>query len=440
MRTKRVKLTPDRIAKSTCPSDKKQSFIRDTESPKLAVRVTAAGAKSFIFEGKLNRKTIRITIGDIRVWLLDEARKEANRLQALIDQDIDPRELKQEQRDKKEADRAAKVAAEEAAKARQKYTLKALCEVYVRYLSDQGKEAAAAAARSAFKCHIWEPYPEIGNRPANEVTSRQVADILRRVKEQGKKRMSGVLRSYLAAAFNAAKASPYDSELPAAMIPFGAEHNPVEATPAVPIVSGQRHLSADELKAYISHLGEELPDLALKLALYAGGQRMAQLLRAKISDYDPEANTLRIWDGKGKRETPREHILPLGPKAAAIVDNLCTQAEKTDSNFLFASRGSTVYPGTPGKRVREISALMGGEPFDLRDIRRTVETMLAGLKISKDIRAQLLSHGISGVQDKHYDRYEYVEEKRAALRKWERHLKRITSDKPASKVVKLRGA
>lgn len=433
----RIKLTPNRIEQSTCPSDKKQSFIWDTESPRLAVRVTATGAKSFIFEGKLNRKTIRITIGNVRVWLLDEARKEANRLQTLLDRGIDPRELEQEQREKKEAEKAAKVAAEAATKARQKYTLKALCESYVQHLTDQGKEAAAAAARSAFKCHILEPYPETGNSPANEVTPLQVADILRRVKEQGKKRMSGVLRSYLAAAYNAAKAAPYDHELPASMIHFKIEHNPVDVTPTVPVVSGQRHLSADELKAYISHLEKDLPDLALKLALYAGGQRMAQLLRAKISDYDPEAETLRIWDGKGKRERPREHILPLGPKAAAIVDGLCVQAKKADTNSLFASRGSVVYPGTPGKRVREISTSMGGDPFDLRDIRRTVETMLAGLKISKDIRAQLLSHGIAGVQDKHYDRHEYLDEKRQALLKWERHLERITSDKPA-KVVELK--
>ena len=65
------------------------------------------------------------------------------------------------------------------------------------------------------------------------------------------------------------------------------------------------------------------------------------------------------------------------------------------------------------------------EPFDVRDIRRTVETMLAGLKISRDVRAQLLSHGLSGVQQQHYDRHTYIDEKRAALITWERHLELI---------------
>jgi hypothetical protein len=42
-------------------------------------------------------------------------------------------------------------------------------------------------------------------------------------------------------------------------------------------------------------------------------------------------------------------------------------------------------------------------PFQLRDIRRTAETMLAGLGVSKDVRAHLLSHGLGGMQNQHYD-------------------------------------
>lgn len=96
---------------------------------------------------------------------------------------------------------------------------------------------------------------------------------------------------------------------------------------------------------------------------------------------------------------------------------------------------------TPGKRAAEISASMGGEPFDLRDVRRTVETMLAGLGISKDTRAQLLSHGISGVQAAHYDRHTYTDEKRAALVAWEARLSAIVrAEKQPANVRTLRAA
>jgi hypothetical protein len=75
----------------------------------------------------------------------------------------------------------------------------------------------------------------------------------------------------------------------------------------------------------------------------------------------------------------------------------------------------------PGKRLRQIRKAMGCEPFDLRDVRRTAESMLAAQGVSRDLRAQLLSHGLSGVQQR-YDRYDYIREKCEALLAWEAHL------------------
>lgn len=80
---------------------------------------------------------------------------------------------------------------------------------------------------------------------------------------------------------------------------------------------------------------------------------------------------------------------------------------------------------TVSNRAADICARMGGAHFTLRDIRRTVETMLAAMGISKDTRAQLLSHGISGVQAAHYDRHAYMDEKRAALVAWETRLEAV---------------
>ncbi len=65
---------------------------------------------------------------------------------------------------------------------------------------------------------------------------------------------------------------------------------------------------------------------------------------------------------------------------------------------------------------------MEGPSFLFRDIRRTAETEMAGLGFSVDLRGQLLSHGLGGVQAVHYDRHSYLPEKKAALEKWERHL------------------
>ena len=49
------------------------------------------------------------------------------------------------------------------------------------------------------------------------------------------------------------------------------------------------------------------------------------------------------------------------------------------------------------------------------DLRRTVETRLAEAGVSLEIRAQLQSHGLGGVQSRHYDRADYLVQKREAL-------------------------
>jgi hypothetical protein len=79
------------------------------------------------------------------------------------------------------------------------------------------------------------------------------------------------------------------------------------------------------------------------------------------------------------------------------------------------------------------------EPFQLRDVRRTAETLLAGLKVSSDVRAQVQSHGLGGVQQRHYDHHEYVLEKKQALEKWARHLTALKSGKQADVVSITRG-
>ncbi|MBT9523424.1 MAG: integrase family protein [Dechloromonas sp.] len=447
----RVKLTPGRIASFSCPPNKAQAFLWDSEVPGFAVRATPPGkrtlngTRAYIFQGYLNGATPRITIGDTKIWNLDKARIEARDLQILLDKGIDPREREREKAAAKAAAIAAKEAEKLAAEASKQHTLKALCSAYCDHLKSLGKTDSARQARSILKVHVFEAFPEIAALPASEIDSDHAAKLIRKVIEHGKKRAAGVLRSYLSAAFNAARKARFDAKLPSEFIAYGVKDNPAEIIATIAVNRGDRTLVADELKEYMAALSDDdLSDLALKLALYAGGQRMAQLLRPKISDYDKDTQTLRLWDGKGKRTSPREHLLPLAPKAASIVEKLIARARKQEEAnaknegreptysglWLFSSHGKAqLTDTTPGKRAAEICKNMKGLPFNLRDIRRTCETMLAAMRIHKDIRSQLLSHGLSGVQDAHYDRHGYIDEKRATLVAWEQRLDDISTGK-----------
>lgn len=104
----RLNLTAGSIERLVCPVGKQQAFMRDSEAPGLRVRVTTAGAKSFVYEAKLNRQTIRRTIGDVKLWSIEQARTEARRLAVVLDGGQDPREIeRQQQVDKAAAEVAA---------------------------------------------------------------------------------------------------------------------------------------------------------------------------------------------------------------------------------------------------------------------------------------------------------------------------------------------
>ena len=433
----RVKLTLGRINSTSCPPNKAQTFLWDSEVPGLAVRVTPPGkrtpngTRAYIFQGYLNGATPRLTIGDTKVWNLDDARIEARKLQAMLDSGVDPREQKREKEEIKAAAKAAKAQADHEKENKGHYSLRALLDAYCDHLEINGKAQSSRQARSIIKCHVFEAHPDIAALPASDVTSDHAATMVRKVIEQGKDRAAGVLRSYLSAAFNAARKARFDAKLPSSFIAYKVQTNPIEPIATIAVQRGNRTLNATEMKAYMSALSDtDLSDQALKLALFSGGQRMAQLLRAKVSDYDRYTQTLRLWDSKGKRTTPREHLIPLAPKAVGIVESLLMRAQTMKTAHLFSSSGSTqLVDTTPGKRASAICASMKCEAFNLRDIRRTCETMLASIGISRDIRAQLLSHGLSGVQAAHYDRHTYTNEKRAALVAWEQRLDEIAMEK-----------
>jgi len=425
----RERLTVERIKRFACPSGSAQAFLWDQDVRHLAVRATANGSKAFIYEGKLDRKTVRITIGKASDWILSDARAEARRLQTLIDRGIDPREQERARKQERDDQKAA-------AEAKQNYTLKALLAAYTDHLEAQGKARSARSARSAVKVHVLEADPALSEKPATDITPHNVADLIRQAREKGKERTSGVLRSVLNAAFNCGRRAPFDTQLPSIFIKFNITSNPVDVIPTIAVKAGNRTLSKEELKQYISALGETTIDMALKLALFSGGQRMAQILRAEVGDWD--GKILRLTDPKGKRKQPREHLLPLGPMASGVVAEQVKRAQAAGVRWIFPSRaGTPLHESMPGPRVTEIAQAMGGEPFDLRDLRRTVETMLAGVGVSREIRAQLLSHGISGVQALHYDRHDYLKEKRGALLRWERHLTRIMSGEEEKKIIHI---
>jgi integrase len=58
------------------------------------------------------------------------------------------------------------------------------------------------------------------------------------------------------------------------------------------------------------------------------------------------------------------------------------------------------------------------EPPSPHDLRRTLGTRLAELRIPKEIRDRVLNHAPGDVGSKHYNLHDYADEKRDALNRW----------------------
>ena len=149
--SKAQELTDGLIARLTCPPETLQAFIRDTKAPGLRVRVTPAstknpeGVKAFVYEAKLNRQTIRRTLGDVRTLTIEAARAKARELATTIkNEKQDPRELERQQ--------AAELAALNAIAAAQSVTV---AVVWPRYLVE-GKPKRRDAFKPGYLADLKE--------------------------------------------------------------------------------------------------------------------------------------------------------------------------------------------------------------------------------------------------------------------------------------------
>jgi len=106
----KVKLTAGRIAGFKCDDSKAQAFLWCAEVPGLGVRTTPnSNAAGYIFQSKVKGQSMRVTIGRVSMWSIPEAQAEARRLQIMIDNGDDLRQVKS---DKQAAKAAAKQAKE----------------------------------------------------------------------------------------------------------------------------------------------------------------------------------------------------------------------------------------------------------------------------------------------------------------------------------------
>lgn len=414
----------------------------------FALRVTAKGAKAWVLSYVVHGRQRRHTLGRVSESRGDdgltaiEARKQAKQLINKIRRDDhDPVGEKQAKR--------ARVQAEIVRRAQREHgTLEALLAAYVTHLEAAGRESHRAVA-GAIERHIITPFPKLARMPASEIVVSEPGDhgkpppgdfmpVLTRLTRAKKYREAEKLKAYVVAAYRLARRARKDATLAARFRDFNVRENPLQDVTitreeeAQDGDGGKWALTVPQLAAYWSRIAVmDTPHGAmLRFHLLTGGQRVEQLTRLTAEDYDPDAQTIRMIDRKGRRKKRRVHLVPLIPDARKAME-----AMSDGGPYLFTvsnGRAGAVYH-TLREAMLEVAGAMveAGEidrTFTPGIIRKTVETRLAAAAVSKAVRAQLQSHGIGGVQDEHYDAHDYLTEKKAALGKLRRLCEPVASN------------
>jgi integrase len=279
---------------------------------------------------------------------------------------------------------------------------------------------------------VSKAWPALAQTPANEITQDHVIDMLRRLTEQGKGRTSNKLRTYLRAAFQCAVDVRVTASIPVAFKAYDVKVNPAAQTRRDGRFdcADKRPLSADELRAYW-RLIEKLPGMhgrCLRMHLLTGGQRIEQLIRLRWADV--RADSITIYDTKGRPgRGARTHTVPIIKVAVRDLQGF----ERVGDHVFSTTKGVKPISGTTlsGWALQVVGDAI--EDFQLKRVRSGVETLLAANRISREIRGHVQSHGLTGIQARHYDGHDYMLEKREALEVLARELTGRTAAVKAAK-------
>ena len=424
-----------KAAQAKAKKTQKDVHLADNTSQRvgwrLVLRCMPSGSATWFFRYTYNGNRTPIKLGHLKATDITSARRMAHIYAGMYN---DTPDVLGKLRSDAHAARTAiaesqtkAILDKQARQQRDGYTLAGLMAVYITYLQSQGKTDSARGVISLSK-HL----APIADKPAASVSTRDLVMIQRNLLEAGKGRTANKLRSYVRAAYALVLRAESDATSPAEALNFatigGVELNPAALLAVAKGVNRtlDRVLTDKELYLLLEHAKDAgVAGLAVRAAVFLGGQRMSQLLRASSSGIQDDF--LVLLDPKGRRDTPRRHPIPLEGMAGTIINEAKNRANTLDTNLLFSSTGKvqlrldTVSKYIAMESKAFVQSGISITPFTLADLRRTVETRLAGMGVSREVRGYLQSHGLSGVQVRHYERHDYEKEKRAALRllhKW----------------------
>lgn len=433
--TSRVNLTAGRVDAFTCPPDKAQAFLWDTDTPTLALRATPTGRKTYVFEARLNGSTVRINIGTLADWPIKRARTEAQKLKMLVDSGTDPREVERDRQAAAVEKKAAAAVQVEAAKV----AALTVGEVWTDYIEkrrpfwgdlhyrdhlDKAKAGGLPSGRRGDSKKLTKPGPlaTLMPIPLKELTQPAIEAW---AANEGKTRPSSARLAWrLLTVF-----LTWCGEQPeyAGLVPTKNPAKTKKARESLGKAGTKKDvLQKGQLSAWFGAV-QKLPNPVISACLQIlllTGARLNEVIDMRWEDVNTKWKGININDKvEGNREIPLtpyvEHLLSALPRRNEWVFS-SVRVLKMDSHNIQRRETKATKRGTsaPIGEVQETSATgriaepniahsracktVGLEGLTLHGLRRSFKSLTEWLEVPVGVVAQIQGHKPSATAEKHY--------------------------------------
>lgn len=384
-----LRLTEKNVAKIEPPKEGRIE-VSDALFPGLTLRVSDSGKKTWTLlyrvegacEGKLKGKLRRMTLGPYPLHDLEAARQKAREALKKAEKGIDPVD-----------DRRAELAS------LSNTTFEAVCERFISLYAKPNVETWPNIARLLRQLAV----PVWRNRQIDGIGRAAVHELLDDIIQSRSIGRARELRKHLSKLFNWA----VDRGMLAASPVAGMRR------PELAYVPRERVLTMSELRSVwdaAGNIGYPFGTLARLLILTA--QRRAEIANAQRSWLHTDLRSLEIPADHYKTDRPQ--VVPLSEPALAIVRDLPLW---NAGDYLLSTTGGVRPISGFSKTKAELNDICGFSDWTLHDLRRSAATHMARLGVRQEHIERVLGHAIDGIAGT-YNRYSYLEEKRAALQLW----------------------
>jgi len=391
----RVNLTSSVIERLTCPPGKEQVFLRDSLAPGLRVRVSAQGAKTFVFERKVGQKTVRRTIADVRTVSIEDARDAARQAYLAFDQGVDPW-----------AERSAVIAVKQAASDKASAVV---ADAWVDYLADRKGHWGARHYADHEKMAGAGGVPARRGTRGTGVTKpgvlhslmpRLLSDLTHQAVEAWAAEESKVRATQ--ARIGARMLSAFiswceDHDTYSGLVPRGTATVKTRRTRAA---LGKARAKTDALLreqlalwfAAVRAISNPTISAYLQVLLLTGA-RPVEVREMAWADID------WAWQGLNIRDKVEgDRIIPLTTYVASLLASLPRRNEWVFSSAESKS-GRLSSPNAPHTKACEAAGI---KPVTLHGLRRSFKSLTEWLEMPAGVVAQIMGHKPSATAEKHY--------------------------------------